>query len=226
MSESKISQHLDRRDGELGVVSKKHEEDASLLSALGSLKAELNNMPDVAVEPRDWQGEAARLLDGKAPSAQVITPLGDRPGRRWTPRFVQYPMATAALVLFATALFVTGIGTDFTRDDGRLDLASVDLVTDGSDPLPALIARSQDLESIAQISGSWAGSPAPTETDAETALARLILMQVAAIDDRLSSMEGDVDPERMLSLWQRRVNLLEAYNAAIEGPSPDLRRSM
>ena len=224
MNESKISQHLARRDGELELVSDEHEEDAALLESLAALKSELNSMPDVDLGPRDWHLEAERL-------ATNPPQLGARTEARKSaraPLFVQYPMTTAATVLLATALFVTGIGMNMngSSDGVSLDLASADLVTANDDALPALIARSQDLENIAQISGSWSGTPPLEDSNPETALTRLILMQVAAIDDRLSNMEGGSDPERVRMLWQRRVNLLEAYNAAIEKASPDLRRSM
>lgn len=215
MNEKTISQHLARRDGGLELVVDEHQEDAALLESLSTLKSELNAMPDVDLGARDWHREAERI---GAPRKTGRAPL-----------FLRYPMATAASVLLATAMFVTGIGMNMNdeQDDGsQLALDGADLVTTSDDALPALIARSQDLENIAQISGSWSGTPPQPDSGPETALTRLILMQVAAIDERLSNLDGGSDPERVRMLWQRRVNLLEAYNAAIEKASPGLRRSM
>ena len=216
MKNSNISQHLARRDGELEVVSSDAGElDAELLKSLGDLKAELGNLSDVELPERDWHSEALRL----SPRAGQHSSRGAR--------ILQYPLATAATVLFASALLVGGIGMDWSRDSERIELGSADLVTSSPDSLPALIARSQDLESLAQISGSWSGHDSPpTQLDTETPLTRLILMQVAAIDDRLSSLDGQADRERIRMLWQRRVNLLQAYNAAVENANPDLSRSM
>lgn len=214
MNESKISQHLARRDGELALISSDLETDERLLDALNELKDELNSAADVELGQRDWQLEAERWNSTHQVAQKQPTSL-----------FVQHPMATAASVLFAAAIFVVGIGVDWQGTGGQVDLAEAQLVTATNDPLPALIARSQDLENLAQISGGWSGVT-PAQTENETQLTRLILMQVAAIDDRLSSMNGQGDRARERMLWQRRVSLLEAYNAAIENANPDLSRSM
>ena len=215
MNESKISQHLARRDGELGLVKDEYEEDVLLLESLKALKSELIPLPDVDLGSRDWRLEAAQLASPTKVSSRARF-------------FSKYPMSTAATVLLATAVFVTGIGMNFNDSQHAEDigLAKADLVSPSSDVLPALIARSQDLENIAQISGSWTNDQARAQAAPETALTRLILMQVAAIDDRLSGLQGEGDSQRVRMLWQRRVNLLEAYNAAIEKASPDLSRSM
>lgn len=210
LSESELSRHLARRDGELEVVSDDPPDDA-LSSTLVALKAELNEVGDVPLGERDW---LAQIDEHRSPRRRLLA----------------YPVATAASVLVVSALFVAGIGIEW-RDgpaaDGDLasiDLGHADLVSVDPNSLPSLIARSQDLENLAQTSGGWSGAEAQ-EGRVDTALTRLILMQVAAIDDRLTSLDGSLDTDRTRMLWQRRVNLLQAYNAAIENVDPDVTNS-
>ncbi len=208
MQKSDLSKYLAHRDGE-AFQSSLDAEERALVEDLVDLKRELNALPDVEVDDSVWRPQAPA-------SARHV----------WS----QQRLAMAASVFLVSLVLVTAIGSrvDFGGGKGAvnnsLPLASDNLTQMRVDPtVVALMDQSRNLERIVAGSEPWrqarSESGAGNSGLAVSDMGELILYRLAQTDEQISQLQGsgEVPPE----LWQKRVNLLQAFIAEMARTNPE-----
>ena len=209
MQKSDLSKYLAHRDGEAFQPTLDAEERA-LVEDLADLKRELNALPDVEVDDSVWRPQSPS-------SARHI----------WS----QQRLAMAASVFLVSLVLVTAIGSrvDFgggnSAVNNSLPLASDNLTQMRVDPtVVALMDQSRNLERIVAGSEPWRQAGSGTDGTGNSGLAvsdmgELILYRLAQTDEQISQLQGsgEVPPE----LWQKRVNLLQAFIAEMARTNPE-----
>lgn len=181
-----LSDLLAIRDGEFADAERAGQiyadpEARATLASLTRIRSELRALPGIEPDPAVWAAIQKRQRAG------------------WLQRF---PLATAATVFLAAALTVTwwnpaGVGESASTPEVAGPVVS--------DPVAALVMRSQSLESALL-------SPASALEGGTSATERALLFGIADVDAQLSALyESDtVDPAERERLWGLRVAMLES----------------
>ena len=234
--EQQISRLLSLRDGEPVAADQIDQSiaDEDLLAELIALKAELNDLPDVAYDPSVWRDLPINSTrDPKVTflsnhERQARTENTQARGQEKLSNWLRFPIATAASVFLVSALGIflvfnqsgTWVGDDReslavngTGDQVRLE----PVMSDQGFQLAQLMTRSRDLEQVLQGDSPWALSSADSATiqaplsGAPTPPEQLLLYRLADVDAQIARLyDGEnIDLALRNQLWGQRVELLE-----------------
>ena len=180
------------------------------IDMLNSLRAQLNDLPDVPVDDELWMSK--RRLGGRS-------------------SWLRFPMATAASVFFATAVGIYLLAGQLNPQAPAGVIAvettpTFHQVDDNGLQLARLMTQSKGLERRLQASNSIlavadGGDPqrrqaAPVE--------RAMLFRLADVDAQIAALyeQQEMDSERRLQLWQQRVDVLQNMVAVRAGQTPQI----
>lgn len=199
---NEIASVLALRDGEPvdAAALPDVERRSMLLNELDALRSELNHLPDVPVAAELWE------------------PVAEPQRAAW---WLRYPLATAASVVFVSALSVFMLGNDvqITEDSPTLQVSGNLAPAVGQQRLVALMDRSRELEQHAYATPSWRDDAAENGLSVSP-LGEFILVELARVDSAIEAMEDDSSPAARL-LWEQRVKLLQAFIAEMEHRNPE-----
>ena len=180
---------------------------------IARLKADLKNLPDVPVDDAVWLS---------------VEPEVATPERAW---WLRQPSAMAASVLVFTAALVFFVGNQMV-DEGPAYNPTTPLVSNTlpNTQLTALMDRSQQLEALASATPGWGNNELGGSQSGlnMSPLAQMILFELVRVDAEIEAAgltvaSDNVAPgtsSREQDLWQRRVNLLQAFIAEVEHANP------
>ena len=176
---------------------------------IARLRTELRNLPDIEVDEAVWRSAAS----------MAVTPV-----RPW---WLRQPAAMAASVLLFTATAVFWLGNEMVEETPGYTPSNTLVSAALPDPqLTALMDRSQQLEQLASTTPEWRGLDQPTQNNGlnMSPLAQMILFELVRVDAEIEAsgltLAEDSVQMREQDLWQRRVQLLQAFIAEVEHSNP------
>ena len=199
-SKPTLSDLLAIRDGEFADSDRAEQiyadpEARATLASLTRIRSELRALPGIEPDPAVWAAIQRRQRGS------------------WLRRF---PVATAATVFLAAALTVVWWNPVGVDEQAPAPASAGSMV---SDPVAALVMRSQRLESALL-------SPASALEGGTSATERALLFGIADVDAQLSALyeTGSADPAERERLWGLRVAMLESLadeqrQRAVIGPA-------
>jgi len=195
-----VSDLLARRDGKPLDVARARAiaDDATAqrdLHRLVALQSELNALPDVAVDDAVWR---TAIADASATDLHRVG-FG-----------LRYPVATAASVFVATAMFIVYVPSGTNQVE--IQPAAADIQIDAAQiRWVGLMSRSRDLEMCLNGALNTVATESSGTRAAQNREARQLLYRKADVDAEIAqlcdSQVMDVDARERL--WTQRVRLLE-----------------
>ncbi len=220
-SEQKISRHLAVRDQDPRDADVEHDVDATLLTELRTIKARLNELPDIALDATsgvDWRAKAQELKTTTKRTREGIARSPSNGFSGWIARHTA-PLAMAASVFFVSAV---GIFVTFSTPDNELPSTQLEtaVVSDPGFQLASLMTRSRDLERVLEsVTGdtglnqasAMSSMPEPVNEPQRRTI-QLLRYRLVDIDAEIAGLyeTPTVDVQRRNALWAQRVEVLES----------------
>ncbi len=217
-NELDISELLALRDGEPYDINKVGSEDQAAqmqtLQKLAALKADLNDLSNIHVDACVWMRAEQNTQATNTQATKAVD---------WR----RYPFATAASVFVVSAMVIfTLFGSEDASFNTPARIAAHTQIEPTAIRTAALMTQSRHLEQA--FAGGFSPQSgrleSPTSSHAQSVVVAILAYRVADVDDQIARLyEGEnVDPELRRELWQKRVELLEAYLGELATANPDV----
>jgi hypothetical protein len=190
-----------------------------MLAQISALKVELNRLENVPFEQSNWEQLAREMQARQMQNGELQAAVdADVEANQSTPRWLRFPLATAASVFLVSALGIYLLFATPEVDPISEQYAQTPHVADSGFQLAGLMTRSRDLEQVLRGQGALTLSQAtnsgntPAATVSPTRSEQLVLYRLADIDSQIALLyESDtIDTDKRNQLWAQRVSVLES----------------
>ncbi|NOX51407.1 MAG: hypothetical protein GXP16_12865, partial [Gammaproteobacteria bacterium] len=217
-NELNLSELLALRDGEpydINKVSSENQEvQMQTLQKLAALKADLNDLSNIPVDDCVWMGAEQNTPATNTQATKVVD---------WR----HYPLATAASAFVVSAMVIFAIfGLEDASFNPPARIAAHTQIEPTAIRTAALMTQSRNLEQAfgGGFSPQLGRLDSPASSYARSTVVAILAYRVADVDNQIARLyeSENVDPELRRELWQKRVELLEAYLGELATANPDV----